>query len=144
MAHREASAKKNTSISSVSSSHAPSSAQQNIPPPEAHSAVSTKMITLPAVSIPSAASVWEKNACVRVTGRVCSSPTVRPFIRYDHTAIAMKQPNSRDMTTDAVMVSTTRLCCVTSSRVRLRFTVSRQSLVLRSICMGRITTHTAT
>ena len=98
MAHREASAKKNSSISSVSSSHAPSMAQSTQLRPAQQAALSRKMNTLPTVSIPSPAMLWLRNCSVRVTGSACSRPTARVVIRYDHTAIAVRQPKSSAMT----------------------------------------------
>ena len=100
MAQREARAKKNSSISSVSSSHEARASQSTKPRPAQQSTLRRNTSTLPAVSMPKPESAWERNACVRVTGRACISPTVRVVIRYDHTAIAMKQPNSSDMTTE--------------------------------------------
>ena len=88
--------------------------------------------------------MWEKNACVRVTGRACISPTVRPDIRYDHTAMAAKQPNSRDMTTEAGMDRMMTLCCRSCSTVMMPSATPSHSRLADSICMGRITTHTAT
>ena len=84
-------------------------------------------------------SVWEKNACVRVTGRACISPTVRADIRYDHIAMANRQPEISATTTEAYSALQMALCscaCTRGSSVWYR--------PVCTSCRGRMTTHTST
>ena len=81
MAHRVPRDRKNSSSSSVTSSHRPSAAQSTLPEGIIASADSRKISRFPAVNRPKPLRKWVKNWDVRVTGRVCISPTARGVIR---------------------------------------------------------------
>lgn len=81
---------------------------------------------------------WLKNCCVRFTGRACISPMVRGVIRYDHTAMAVRQPKISPIMMEAYSVS----CMVLCSAARTCMVTASQRLTFSS-CKGSIMTHTA-
>ena len=81
MAHRAPSDRKNSSSSSVSSSHCPNADQSTMPKGSCASTDSRKISRFPAVSRPKPARKWEKYWVVRLTGRACIMPTERGVIR---------------------------------------------------------------